>query len=94
MSQNSQVSLALAERLDRTAAINLKAELDEHVGKDVEVDGSANQSLTGPALQVLVFAKRHWEESGWGFEITQPSEKLAQALAWFENTDNTEFGDN
>jgi len=94
MSQSSQVSLALAERLDRTAAINLKSELDEHIGKDIEIDASGNQSLSGPALQVLLLAKRHWEELGWGFEISQPSEKLTQALAWFENTDNTEFGDN
>ena len=94
MSNNSQVSVKLPERLDRSAAIELKAQLDECLGQTVEIDASENQSISGAGLQVLCVAESHWNASGWEFEILQPSEKLSEILSWIGRSQHNEFGEN
>ena len=93
MSQSSPVSLKLPERLDRSAAIELKTQLDEHHGHSVELDASDNQSISGAGLQVLHLAEHHWRESGWGFDIIHPSEKLTETLGWIGHSHINEFGE-
>lgn len=87
----SQVSVKLPERLDRSAAIDLKEQLDQHLGQSVEIDASENQSVSGAGLQVLHVAELHWRDSGWNFQITEPPEQLTEALGWIEQSQLEEF---
>ena len=93
MMQSAPISIKLPERLDRSAAIDLKAQLDGHEGQTIEIDASDNQSISGAGLQVLFLAEGHWRESGWGFDIIQPSEKLTEALGWIGHSQHNEFGE-
>ena len=93
MLQGSPVSIKLPERLDRSAAIELKTQLDDLQGQGVAVDASANQSISGAGLQVLHLAQSHWQESGWEFDVVQPSEKLAEILGWIGHSQLNEFGE-
>lgn len=89
----SQVSLKLPERLDRSAALELKEQLDHHIGQPVEIDASDNQTISGAGLQVLHIAGEHWRASGSQFEIVQPSEKLSEVLSWLEHSTQEEIGE-
>lgn len=93
MSSDSIVSIMLPERLDRSAALSLKAELDENATSNVTLDGTQNVSVSGPGLQVIHLAKQHWEDCGLGFEIEKPSEKLSEALRWLGHEQDSDFGE-
>lgn len=84
-------TLQLPERLDRSAALGLKEQLDSLLGQGVTIDASATESVGGLALQVIHFAKQHWATSGWAFEVIDASDTLAESLAWLapENTEQS-----
>jgi chemotaxis protein CheX len=56
--------IALPERLDRDAARDLHAELLQHRGTDLTLDGSIVRAAGGLAVQVLVAAAREWAADG------------------------------
>ena len=91
--QSSPISISLPQRLDRSAAIELKVQLDELIGQNIEIDASNNQSISGAGLQVLHLAESHWTASGWGFDIVQPSQNLTESLGWVGPSNATEFGE-
>lgn len=76
------VTLKLPERLDRSATVKLKEELDSAQGQGVVLDGGENEAISGLGIQLICKAKSHWETSGWSFDISQPSDKLSEALSW------------
>lgn len=93
MSLDPVVSIVIPERLDRSAALSLRDEIEQNSEKNIALDGSQNAVVSGPGLQVIHLAKNHWEASGWGFEIVQPSEKLSEALKWLGHEQDLDFGE-
>lgn len=88
-----QATVTLPERLDRSATIEFKATLDQHLGANLSIDGSGLEIIGGLGLQLLHQAKQHWHESGWDLEITSPSEPLEKALSWLEPAQQEDIGD-
>lgn len=89
----NQTTLALPARLDRSAAVALKATLDAHIGKNLAINGSELETIGGLGLQLLHVAKNQWSETGCGFEIVEPSAILSEALSWLGNEHQEHIGD-
>ena len=70
-------SLQLDDKLDVTRAKALAAALLEFRGAPVVVDASAVQHLGAQCAQVLLAARRSWQEAGHAFRFSQPSEAFA-----------------
>ena len=53
-----------------------------HAGSDqpVEIDCSGLHQIAARCLQVLLVAKRHWDETGHGFALTGVSDDCRTAL--------------
>jgi len=89
----SSAQLTLPERLDRSASIEFKNELDAVQGQSLSLDGAGTAVIGGLGLQLLHKAKSHWTSSGWQFEITNPSEVLTEALSWLPSENSEELGE-
>lgn len=53
-------SLSLASVLDLSASANLRAQILEHRGQDLDLDASNVERLGGLCLQVLLSAQQTW----------------------------------
>jgi len=76
-------TLTLKPVLDLNAASLLKADLTERRGQSIEVDASNVQRLGGLCLQVLLAARRVWEEEGLTMTVKLQSDAFVQALRLF-----------
>lgn len=72
---------ALAARLDLGATPGLQEALLAARGRDLVLDGGEVQHLGAAALQVLIAARRGWEEDGRALTLDGPSDALAEGLA-------------
>jgi len=90
---STPASLVLPARLDRSAAIELKSELDAHLGGDITIDGAHLEVIGGLGLQVVYRAQRHWAASGWQFEFTETSDVLSEALSWLDQNNQDHIGE-
>ncbi len=70
----------LCPALDLTAAAPLAAELLQHRGAPLAVDGSAVERLGGQCLQVLLAARATWQADGHEFQVVAPSPALVETL--------------
>lgn len=73
----ADASLHLDDKLDVTKARSLAAALVERRGAPVVVDASAVQHLGAQCAQVLLSARRSWQDAGHDFRFAQPSEAFA-----------------
>jgi len=90
---SNPIQIELPPRLDRSAATELKEQLDNHLDDPIELDGSCLEVISGLGLQLLHFAKSQWAKTGLGFEITNPSEPLIEALSWLDPDNQEQIGD-
>lgn len=72
-------SYSLNGHLDSVAAPPLAADLLETRGKPMRVDGSAVTFAGTLLIQVLVSAKKQWQEDGHDFTVSPVSSALANA---------------
>lgn len=73
----AEASLLLEDKLDVTRAKALLAALIERRGAPVTVDASAVQHMGAQCAQVLLSARRTWQDAGHEFRFAQPSEAFA-----------------
>lgn len=71
-------SLLLEDKLDVTRAKSLLAALLERRGAPVVVDASAVEHMGAQCAQVLLSARRTWQDAGHDFRFAQPSEAFAE----------------
>ena len=73
----AEASLLLEDKLDVTRAKSLLAALLERRGTPIVVDASAVQHIGAQCAQVLLSARRTWQEAGHEFRFAEPSEAFA-----------------
>lgn len=73
----AEASLLLEDKLDVTRAKTLLAALIERRGAPITVDASAVQHMGAQCAQVLLSARRAWQDEGHDFRFAQPSEAFA-----------------
>jgi chemotaxis protein CheX len=81
--QNEAAVFVLPDHLDMQAAVPLQAALLALRGAGVSVDASGVEKLGGQCLQVLLAARKCWDEAGQDFTIAAMSDSFAAALAGF-----------
>jgi chemotaxis protein CheX len=74
-------SLTLMPVLDLSASAPLRSLLLAHRGQDLELDASAVSRMGGQCLQVLLSARRTWQQDGHSFRLSDPSDACRDALA-------------
>lgn len=72
--------IALAPKLDLTAAASLRTALLEARGGCVVLDGGEVRHLGAAALQVLIAARRSWDAEGRDLTLDAPSDALVSGL--------------
>ena len=76
-------AIALPENLDLKAAAPLKAALLERRGVAITVEADQVRRLGGLCLQVLLAARKAWDQDGQSFSITGPSEAFVETTRLF-----------
>lgn len=71
--------IQLAERLDSVAATALAETLNKMRGEPVQLCGQGVRSAGTLAVQVLIAAKRQWEESDILFELNPVGDGLSRS---------------
>lgn len=72
--------MQLVSNLDLAAARSLWAQLCAARRQPIALDASSVERLGGLCLQVLVAAKRAWQDDGVSFAIVQPSQSFTDAV--------------
>ena len=76
-------ALVLPPVLDIRAAEDLKTQLLALRGRPLAIDASAVERLGGLCLQVLLSARRTWDEDGQALSVAAPSDAFAEQWAAF-----------
>ncbi|AZS19784.1 MULTISPECIES: STAS domain-containing protein [unclassified Caulobacter] len=76
-------AIALPENLDLKAAGPLKAALLERRGAAITVEADQVRRLGGLCLQVLLAARKAWDQDGQSFCIKGPSEAFVETTRLF-----------
>lgn len=76
-------AIALPENLDLKAAAPLKAALLERRGAAITVEADQVRRLGGLCLQVLLAARKAWDQDGQSFSIKGPSEAFVETTRLF-----------
>jgi len=73
--------ITLQERLDFSAAPELKTQLIGQTGHDIEIDVSNVTHMGTLCLQILIAASTEWAKTGHKFNLTSPSDICATQLS-------------
>lgn len=76
-------AIALPEHLDLKAAAPLKAALLERRGAPIEIEADQVRRFGGLCLQVLLAARKAWNQDGQPFSIKGPSEAFVETTRLF-----------
>ncbi len=80
MSASLTTTIALAARLDSTAAPKLEADLRSAAGPNLVLDASEVAFLGGRCLQLLLAARASVAERGGALSIVRPSDSFTKML--------------
>ncbi|MEO1015755.1 MAG: STAS domain-containing protein [Pseudomonadota bacterium] len=80
MSDETMTRIALAARLDSTAAPQLESDLKSAARPDLEIDASEVTFLGGRCLQLLLAAQKTAVERGGAMSIVRPSQSFREML--------------
>lgn len=75
------VTITLRERLDFGAAPDLRSDILEQVGNDLEINASAVTHMGTLCLQVLIAASNEWSKGGHKFNLISPSDTCQSQLS-------------
>ena len=76
-------AIALPENLDLKAAAPLKAAFLERRGAAITIEADQVRRLGGLCLQVLLAARKAWDQYGQSFSIKGPSEAFVETTRLF-----------
>lgn len=76
-------AISLPENLDLKAAAPLKAAFLERRGAEIIIEADQVRRLGGLCLQVLLAARKAWDQDGHPFSIKGPSEAFVETTRLF-----------